>query len=263
MREVNLGWEVLHIFALEQPIRMPTVHLTAIPIVVRLLALLIVASGLSCGSPNSSCPDSNSDFKHLLNSAPPVHEILQDSAYVDHGLLYFVFGHFCGECISNCTRFYGLAFVGDVPGIWTDDKDSFFKEQRLSLSREMGPKASEIGIALADSIPKSILNPENPRNVIGCPDCDDRCGLYFEFQLKGSNSRPFFYKMEYDMDGASEDLKFLGTRVKFAIGELEQNRNFMTFVPSTQGYLSSDGGLSFDSSFAFTGFLRHERRNTN
>ena len=83
----------------------------------------------------------------------------------------------------------------------------------------------KIGFELINGIPESILKTDSTRNIFGCPDCDDGCGLYFEFQLDEPNSKPIIYEMEYGLNGTTEEIK------KFIVGSaVVENKSKYNYI---------------------------------
>ncbi|WP_196888250.1 hypothetical protein [Aureivirga sp. CE67] len=133
-----------------------------------------------------------------------------DSIKIEPRIIYVAYGYYCGECANECTKMYKHYLIGNMTTFWTDKTDSYFKDGGLKFETKMSRESEKISFELINKIPKSILASDRNRNIYGCPDCDDGCGLYFEFQLDVPNSKPIKYGMEYSFNGATGDIKEFG-----------------------------------------------------
>lgn len=137
---------------------------------------------------------------------------------------YVTYGSFCGECGNDCTKMYKNYLIGNATTFWTDKTDSYFSKNKWKFETELSSEAQNIGFNLVENIPPSILKTDSTRNVFGCPDCTDGCGLYFEFQLDEEDSKPIVFVMEYNLDNTAGEIKELGVLIKKTIEELEKYR---------------------------------------
>ena len=142
----------------------------------------------------------------------------------DKRIFHVIYGSYCGECLDDCTRMYKHYLTGRKATFWTDKSDSFFKKNGLKFKTKMSRESQGIGFDLIAKIPKSIFKTTKTNNVFGCPDCNDGCGLYFEYRLNQQNSKPVIYRMEYSSNDAPEDVKKLSELIKSAIEKLEPYR---------------------------------------
>jgi hypothetical protein len=124
-------------------------------------------------------------------------------------IVHVTYGKFCGECGSDCTDFYRHYLIGNVTTFWTDPTDSYFSKGRPQCNVKMSRDAERLSFELIRLIPDSILQSKKTMNQIGCLDCDDGCGLYFEFQLD-DGSKPVVYTMPYDLKGTKGQVRQLG-----------------------------------------------------
>lgn len=138
-------------------------------------------------------------------------------------IMYVTYGYYCGECIDQCTKMYRHYLTGNATSFWTDTTDSYFKDDQLNLETEMTRASETIGFEVVNNIPRSILESESSRNIFGCPDCDDGCALYFDFQLDEPNSKPIIYEMQYDLGGTTAEVRALGELIIRTIEKLENN----------------------------------------
>jgi hypothetical protein len=88
----------------------------------------------------------------------------------------------------------------------------------------MSRESQKISFELINHIPKSIITTDSTKNVFGCPDCDDGCGLYFEFQLDTPNAKPVVFIMENSLNNTSGEIKEFGERIKRTIEQLKKYR---------------------------------------
>ena len=159
-------------------------------------------------------------------------EIIQESEIdtisnpieIEPRIMYVAYGYYCGECANECTKMYKHYLIGNTTTFWTDKTDSYFKDGGLKFETEMSRESQNIGFELVNKIPKSILESDSIRNIYGCPDCNDGCSLYFEFQLDKPDSKPIIYEMEYSLNGATGEIKELGELIKNTIKNLEKYR---------------------------------------
>ncbi|GGH72054.1 hypothetical protein [Phaeocystidibacter marisrubri] len=184
-----------------------------------LLTLCLLTISLSCNSGKTDNDSSNLEMADTL---------YKDSAArtvdIRPRIINVTYGSFCGHCIEECTRMYSHYLIGNATTFWTDTTDSYFKDGGLRCETEMSRESQKIGFELINSIPESILKSDSTRNVFGCPDCNDGCGLYFEFTLDKPNSEPIIYEMEYGLDGTTGEIKQFGERIIRTIEKLESHR---------------------------------------
>jgi hypothetical protein len=139
-------------------------------------------------------------------------------------VIYVKYGKFCGECGTNCTQMYHHFLIGNITTFWTDKTDSYFSKSGLKCETEMSRESQKISFELINHIPKSIITTDSTKNVFGCPDCDDGCGLYFEFQLDTPNAKPVVFIMENSLNNTSGEIKEFGERIKRTIEQLKKYR---------------------------------------
>ncbi len=139
-------------------------------------------------------------------------------------IVYIAYGSYCGECGYDCTKMYKHYLIGNTTTFWTDKTDSYFSDSGLKFETKMSRESEKYSFELIDKIPKLVLETKNLRNNFGCPDCDDGCGLYFEYQLDEPNSKPIIYDMEYGLNGTTGEIKEFGEKIKSTIRELENYR---------------------------------------
>jgi hypothetical protein len=94
---------------------------------------------------------------------------------------YVVFGDFYGFCDGRCVRMYLL----------TDNSlfaDSGKNYPSLDIpfegdfSRDLSKRFSDVE-EIFSSIPRALI--DSKENIVGCPDCADGGGLYFETRVNG------------------------------------------------------------------------------
>jgi hypothetical protein len=139
-------------------------------------------------------------------------------------IIYVKYGKFCGECGTNCTQMYHHFLIGNTTTFWTDKTDSYFSSTGLICETKMNRESEKLSFDLINNIPDSILKSKTPINSFGCPDCDDGCGLYFEFKLDEENSEPIIYKMPWDLSNTSGYTKELGEIIKKTVVSLKKYR---------------------------------------
>lgn len=137
---------------------------------------------------------------------------------------YVTYGYYCGECTVECTKMYNHFLKGFRTTFWTDTTDSYFSDDGLKFETKMTREAEKIGFEIIDNIPDQFLKTESARNIFGCPDCNDGCGLYFEFLLSEFDSKPIVFEMEYDLSNTSGEIKEFGELIKSTISKLERYR---------------------------------------
>lgn len=91
---------------------------------------------------------------------------------------YLTFGHFYGFCIGdNCVSTFKI----------TDHK--LFKDITKNYSgedlvfTELNNDKFELAVDLIDAFPLELL--KNEEEVIGCPDCSDKGGLFIQHSVNG------------------------------------------------------------------------------
>lgn len=178
-----------------------------------LVSLLVLVT--NCGTPTQTKHDASHEAIELADKSKVI-EVAEPR------LIYVIYGSFCGECSTNCTRMYKHYLIGNTTTFRTDKTDSYFSKTGLTFDTALIREAETIGFELVNSLPNAILENKKALNIIGCPDCDDGCGLYLEFQLEGSEA--VIYKMEYSLGGTSGEIKALGEQIIRTINKLEQYR---------------------------------------
>lgn len=139
-------------------------------------------------------------------------------------IIYVIYGSFCGECWNNCTKLYRHDLIGNITTFWTDETDSYFEKDKMEFNTKMNKESEKISYEFINKIPVSILKSTKTRNIYGCPDCTDGCGLYFEYQLDEINSKPIIYEMDYSLADTDGDVKDLGVMIKQTIEKLNNHR---------------------------------------
>ena len=139
-------------------------------------------------------------------------------------IIYVKYGKFCGECGTNCTQMYHHFLIGNTTTFWTDKTDSYFSKTGLICETKMNRESEKLSFDLINNIPDSILKSKTLINNYGCPDCDDGCGLYFEFKLDDENSKPIIYKMPWDLRNTSGQVNELAEIIKKTIVNLKEYR---------------------------------------
>ena len=172
---------------------------------------------MSC---NSHITEVNFPESENLQSAED--ETADEEVVPKNRLDYFIYGSFCGECEKKCSVFYQHNMIGNMSTSWADYTDSYFSKNGLQFETAMSREAEKIGYELVRKIPNSILETSQPLNIIGCPDCDDGCGLYFEFKLSGAE--PVVYKLEYSLNSCTGELKEFGEQLLKTLKRLEAYR---------------------------------------
>ncbi len=172
------------------------------------------------------CADNKSEDKVTIIEKE--HSISIDSALNQKVTLsriqYVTYGYYCGECDGDCTRMYRHYLTGNVTTFWTDKTDSYFSDEGLKFDTKMTRESEKIGLELISKIPESILNTTTTVNNYGCPDCDDGCGLYFEFQFDKLYSKPIIFEMEYGLNNTTAEIKEFGILIIRTIEKLEKYR---------------------------------------
>lgn len=139
-------------------------------------------------------------------------------------IIYIVYGSFCGECVFDCAKLYRHDLIGNISTFWTDKTDSYFENSGLKFDTRMNQESEKISSEFISKIPASILKVKTTKNIYGCPDCNDGCGMYFEFQLAEVNSKPIIYEMDYSLADTKGDVEKLGEMIKQTIQKLEDYR---------------------------------------
>lgn len=139
-------------------------------------------------------------------------------------IIYVKYGKFCGECGTNCTQMYHHFLIGNITTFWTDKTDSYFSKTGLKCETKMNRESEKLSFDLIQNIPDSILKSKTLINNYDCPDCDDGCGIYFEFKLDEENSEPIIYKMPWDLGTTSGQVKELGEIIKETVVNLKEYR---------------------------------------
>jgi hypothetical protein len=181
---------------------------------IKYIIVLLFLSG--CQTENTPTEKS----KEVINNVKPEEIETPETPRV----IYIKYGKFCGECGSNCTQMYHHYLIGNTTTFWTDKTDSYFSKTGLKCETEMSRESEKISFDLINQLPKSILNADSSRNIYGCPDCDDGCGLYFEYQLDTPNSEPVVFIMENSLNNTSGEIKELGEAIKRTIELLKKYR---------------------------------------
>ena len=91
---------------------------------------------------------------------------------------YLIFGVYYGFCGQNCTILYKLT----SEDIFQDDIDFGLPYEIPFQKDPMTRDKFEIAKQLTESFPKALL--EEPKNIIGCPDCVDQGGYYIEYKTE-------------------------------------------------------------------------------
>ncbi len=181
------------------------------------LSLLIILSGC-----NSVTKKKEAEKVEITKNSKI--DTISNPIEIEPRIIYVAYGYYCGECANECTKMYKHYLIGNATTFWTDKTDSYFKDGGLKFETEMSRESQKIGFELINSIPESILKTANTRNIFGCPDCDDGCGLHFEFQLDEPDSKPIIYEMEYGLNGTTGEIKKFGEKIKSTIEKLENYR---------------------------------------
>lgn len=139
-------------------------------------------------------------------------------------IAYIVYGSFCSQCGYNCTELYRHNLIGNTTTFWTDKTDSYFEKDEIEFNTKMNQKSEKISFDFINKIPKSILKATKTKNIYGCPDCTDGCGIYFEYQLDDVNSKPIIYSMDKSLVETNGDVKKLGELIIQTLKELKKYR---------------------------------------
>ncbi len=117
---------------------------------------------------------------------------------------YIIFGIYCGECEGHCATMYQFnSREGSNADTFNEDTtDSYFKNNENVLCQTPIEDWKKIALAqnLYNQIPKLLLITNIPKLVLGCPDCTDGCGIYFEFEQKADLNNETVKKIYIDTD---------------------------------------------------------------
>ncbi|QGW29212.1 hypothetical protein [Phnomibacter ginsenosidimutans] len=105
--------------------------------------------------------------------------------------VYIIFGVYCGECLGHCATMYSYNMKSDSNQLFVDTTDSFFKLNGRIICKTpiQDPTKLLIVNKLVQQIPNTFLDTDVREQKLGCPDCTDGCGIYFELGQKNISKK--------------------------------------------------------------------------